>query len=84
MLGLSYPTETVLSNKITNRTVLSVKNSPRKPLGRRPNLKSQMDWQHFDKWRYSSLGHAIKNIELLVLAVGGANVRTAPCRFLPA
>ena len=33
----SYPTETVLSNKITrNRIVLSFKDSPRKPLGRRP------------------------------------------------
>ena len=38
MLRLSYPTETVLSNKITrNRIVLSFKDSPRKPLGRRPN-----------------------------------------------
>ena len=37
MLRLSYPTETVLSNKITrNRIVLSFKDSPRKPLGRRP------------------------------------------------
>ena len=38
MQRLSYPTETtVLSNKITrNRIVLSFKDSPRKPLGRRP------------------------------------------------
>ena len=37
MQRLSYPTETVLFNKITrNRTVLSFKDSPRKPLGRRP------------------------------------------------
>ena len=34
---LSYPTETVLSNKITsNRMLLSFKDSPRKPLRRRP------------------------------------------------
>ena len=39
MLRLSYPTETVLSNKITrNRIVLSFKDSPRKPLGRRPKM----------------------------------------------
>ena len=37
MQRLSYPTETVLSNKITtNRLVLSFKDSPRTPLGRRP------------------------------------------------
>ena len=37
MQRLSYPTETVLSNKISrNRIVLSFKGSPRKPLGRRP------------------------------------------------
>ena len=35
----AYLTETVLSNKITrNRIVLSFKDSPRKPLGRRPSL----------------------------------------------
>ena len=34
---LSYPTETVLSNDIArNRIVLSFKDSPQKPLGRRP------------------------------------------------
>ena len=34
----SYPTKTVLSIKFTrNRIVLSFKDSPRKPLGRRPN-----------------------------------------------
>ena len=37
MQRLSYPTETVISNKITrNRIVLSFKDSPRKPLRRRP------------------------------------------------
>ena len=37
MLRLSYPTETVSSNKITrNRMVLSFKDSPRKPLRRQP------------------------------------------------
>ena len=37
MQRLFYPTETVLSNKITkHRTVLSFKDSPRKPSGRRP------------------------------------------------
>ena len=37
MQRLSYPTETVLSNKITrDRIFLSFKDSPRKPLGRRP------------------------------------------------
>ena len=37
MLRLSYPTETVLSNKITrNRIVLSFKDCPRKPLRRWP------------------------------------------------
>ena len=35
MQRLTYPTETVLSNKIArNRIVLSFKDSPRKPLGR--------------------------------------------------
>ena len=39
---LSYPTETVLSNKITrNRRALSCKESPRKPFRRRPPLKSK-------------------------------------------
>ena len=39
MKRLSYPTETVLSNKITrNKFVLSFKDSPRKSLGRRPIL----------------------------------------------
>ena len=37
MQGLSFMTETVLSNNITrNRIVLSFKDGPRKPLGRRP------------------------------------------------
>ena len=37
MQRLSYPIKTVLNNKITrNRIVLSSKDSPRKPLGRRP------------------------------------------------
>ena len=37
MQRMSYPTETVLSNKIIRiRIVLSFKDSPRKPLGRRP------------------------------------------------
>ena len=41
MQRLSYPTETVLSNKIArNRIVLSFKDSPRKPLGRRPHIIS--------------------------------------------
>ena len=35
----SYPTEAVLSNKITrNRIALSFKDSPRKRLGRRPDI----------------------------------------------
>ena len=39
MQRLSFLTETVLSNKINrNRIVLSFKDSPRKPLGRRPSL----------------------------------------------
>ena len=39
MQRLSYPTETVFSNKITmNRIVLSFKDSPRKQLGRRPQV----------------------------------------------
>ena len=39
MKRLSYLTETVLSEEITrNRIVLSVKDSPRKPLGRRPGF----------------------------------------------
>ena len=39
MQRLSYPTETVLSNKITtNRIVPSFKDSPRTPLRRRPNI----------------------------------------------
>ena len=38
MQRLSYPTETVLDNNITrNRIVISFKDSPRKPLGRRPS-----------------------------------------------
>ena len=41
MLRQSYPTETVLSNKITrNILVLSFKNSPRKVLGRRTAIGS--------------------------------------------
>ena len=37
MQRLSYPTETVSSNKITrNRIVISSKDSPTKPLGRQP------------------------------------------------
>ena len=40
---LSYPTETVLSNKIArNRIVLSFKDSPRKPLGRRPKVSRNL------------------------------------------
>ena len=39
MQRLSYPTETVLSNKITrNNIVLSFKDSPQKPLRRQPFL----------------------------------------------
>ena len=39
MQRLSYPTETVLSTKITrNRIVLSFKDSLREALGRRPGL----------------------------------------------
>ena len=39
MQKLSYPTETVLSNKIgRNRKVLSFKDSPRIPFGRRPKI----------------------------------------------
>ena len=39
MQRLSYATDTVLSNKITrNRIVLSFKDSPRKPFGRRPRV----------------------------------------------
>ena len=40
IVGLSYPAETVLSTKITrNRIVPSFKDSPRKPLGRLPNVR---------------------------------------------
>ena len=40
MQRLSYPTETVLSKKITrNRIVLSLKESPRKPCRRRPKVR---------------------------------------------
>ena len=35
---LSYPPETVSSNKITNRIVLSFKDSPKKTLGRRSKV----------------------------------------------
>ena len=39
MQRLSYPTEIILSNKISrNRIVLSFKDSPRNPLGRLPEL----------------------------------------------
>ena len=39
---LSYPTETVLSSKNTRyRIVLSFIDSPRKPLGRHPNVSEQ-------------------------------------------
>ena len=41
----SYPTETLLSNKITrNKIVLSFKDSPGKPLGRRPNSNVVQTW----------------------------------------
>ena len=44
MQKLSYPTETVLSNKITeHRIVLSFKDSPRKPLGRPPGITAPTD-----------------------------------------
>ena len=43
MQRISYPTETVLYNKITrNRIVPSIKDSPRKPLRRRPSIVSQL------------------------------------------
>ena len=46
MQRLSYPTETVLFNKITrNIMFLSFKDSPRKPLGRRPTDKSGLVFQ---------------------------------------
>ena len=39
MQRLSYPTETVISNKIMiNRIVISFKHSPRNVLGRRPGV----------------------------------------------
>ena len=44
MQRLSYPTETDLTKKITrNRIVLSLKDSPRKPLGRRPAFNSELE-----------------------------------------
>ena len=53
MQRLSYSTETVLSNKITrNKKVLSFKDSPRKPLGRRPSEKGRNLAQYF---RYSCI-----------------------------
>ena len=46
MQRLSYTTETVLFNKITrNIMFLSFKDSPRKPLGRRPTDKSGLVFQ---------------------------------------
>ena len=45
MQRLSYPTETVLSNEIPrNIIVLSFKDSPRKPLRRRPNVARGLRW----------------------------------------
>ena len=42
MQRLSYPTQAVLSNKINkNRVIISSKDSPRKPLGRRPPFSCQ-------------------------------------------
>ena len=60
MQRLSYPTETVLSNKITrNRIVLSFKGSPRKPLRRRPLLSAMWrsrerasDTETISQWRF--------------------------------
>ena len=49
MQRLPYPTETVLSNKITrNRIFLSFKDSPRKPLRRRPSVLPRQ-WRKGDK-----------------------------------
>ena len=48
MQRLSYPTDTVLSNKITrNRIVLSFKDSARKPLGRRHLEEKQAEHDAF-------------------------------------
>ena len=50
MQRLPYPTETVLSNKITeHRIVLSFKDSPRKPLGRRPFIYRVVDLKFFPR-----------------------------------
>ena len=45
IIGLSYPLETALSNKITRNTiVLSFKDSPRKPLRRRLQVSQKWGW----------------------------------------
>ena len=53
MQRLSYWTETVLSNMITrNKIVLSFKDSPRKPLGRRPLRNGKLrNFEHLQQQR---------------------------------
>ena len=52
---LSYPSETALSNKLTwNRIVLSFKDSPRQPLGRRPSVSSEDVLYSIDRYLFGA------------------------------
>ena len=56
MQRLSYPTENVILKKITwNRIVLSFKDSPRKPLGRRPSLSLHSLRPSIQEAKYSAV-----------------------------
>ena len=80
MQRLSYPTETVLTNKITrNRIVLSFKDSLRKPLRRRPLIYLEFTWEHltiFHSWIKLSIPplNSEVHIHFGILLVPGAFV----------
>ena len=71
MQRLSYPTKTVLSNKITrNIIVLSFKDSPRKPLGRRRPMPPKHDVGSFDGAQFPA-----RFISTQLWRVGKSNVK---------
>ena len=89
IVGLSYPTETVLSTKITrSRIVLSFKDSPRRPFGRRPcgeetngmSGKKNNIYKLPDMTANSFL-HQVRD-EWLALADGNKTVTNSYSRFI--